>query len=330
MDWLVDPPGLLLFNFDVDSSQLKIEHRQYLHDKAVPRIRWGNSVAVVGIASRTGTKLHNFALSLRRAERTLEALKSEIREGFNARAVQGIGEMKAEAEGYRDNTEDPRFRSVVLLFAPGPTPPFPPGLIKLKPPKVAESSIPEGFEWDYSKINDIASGVSGILELLPWEKLAKLGEFGDIYTALYSGIFGMYDLFHDLKEQNENNGRLEGFWDAFQDMANRYSNPKLSNIPLKAWPELVRPQPHSFPMPDGSVNQREWMDGKREACELVYAMMEEMDRDPKVVNDWHITGKRYLFMLSQQMGGNIAARIHAETDARIMGKGNPYGWPLRK
>ena len=222
------------------------------------------------------------------------------------------------------------FRSVVLLFAPGPTPPFPPALFKLEAPKAAEADIPEGFEWDRGKIVDITSGVSGFLELLPWEKIAQLGEYGDIFATVYSGTMGMYDLFKGVTEQNENNGRLEGFWDAFQDMADRYSNPHLSTTPLKQWPELIKPQPHPFRSPDGSVNQKQWMEGKRDACELVFSMMEYMERKPEVVDGWNITGRRYLFMLSQQMGSNIAANIRKETDKRLFEKGNPYGWPLRK
>src|SRR4051794_28572316 len=168
MDRIVNPPGLLLFNFDVDGSHLKIEHRHYLHDIAVPLINWGNSVAAVGLASRTGTKIHNFAISLRRAERTLEFLQSQVRGGFNARAVQGLGEMKAAAEGYRDNSEDPRFRSVVLLFAPGPTPPFPPALIDVSP-RIPDDLIHEGLPVDVGQINDVATGIAGFMELMPWE-----------------------------------------------------------------------------------------------------------------------------------------------------------------
>ena len=106
---LYNPECLLLFNFDIDSAQLKLEHKEDLRQLIVPPLKFHHGVAVVGLTSRTGTTAHNQELSLRRAQNTLAFLKSEAGSEFDARKAIGFGEMKAKEEGYRPNGEDPRF-----------------------------------------------------------------------------------------------------------------------------------------------------------------------------------------------------------------------------
>ncbi len=262
-DHLHNPECLLIFNFDIDSAQLKIEHKEDLRQLIVPRLKFHHGVAVVGLTSRTGTTAHNQDLSLRRAKNTLAFLRSEAGDEFDARPAIGFGEMKAKEEGYRPNSEDSRFRSVVVLLGEQRVAPFPPNLFDLTPKLPGD--LPEGgFHFELGKSIDVVNGVAQFLELMPWEKLAEFGEKADIYTVVLGNVLGMPLLWRDVHEQNLFNGRVEGFWDAMQSMADQYADPALSKISLKKWPVLRRPTPKPMADRGDDLNHREWMEGRRE------------------------------------------------------------------
>ena len=85
---------------------------------------------------------------------------------------------------------------------------------------------------------------------------------GDIATAVIGPIVGMYLLFKDVDELTEKNGKLEGFWDAMQSMADQYSEPALSTRGLRQWPALVEPVPRpAGPMDGDGLATRHWMEG---------------------------------------------------------------------
>ena len=323
---LHNPECLLLFNFDIDSAQLKLEHKEDLRQRIVPALKFHHGVAVVGLTSRTGTTAHNQHLSLRRAENTLAFLRSEAGAEFDARPAIGFGEMKAKQEGYRPNSEDPRFRSVVILLGEQRVAPFPPNLFDVTPELPGD--LPDGgFHFEPGKSIDVANGIAQFLELVPWEKLAEFGEKADIYTVVLGNVLGMPLLWRDVHEQNLFNGRVEGFWDAMQSMADQYANPALSKISLKKWPMLRRPEPK--PMADGGndLNHREWMDGRREGCDEAWEAIGFMERRPEVKSNWEITGRRYLFMLAQQFGSRVAKSINDLVDTRLKAN-HKEKWPL--
>jgi hypothetical protein len=327
MDRLTNPPALLIFNFETGSAHLNIEHRQYLHEVAVPKLKAGDNVTIIGLASRRGATAHNLRLSQLRAGATFQFLHGEIGPALVAQPTIGVGEMKAKEEGYAPNDNDPRFRSVVLMFGTGPTPPFPPALIDVTPRYPEDSTIPQSFEWDFPKTIDSLNGLAQFLELMPWEKLAAFGENMDLFTAVIGAAIGMPSLWMDVREQNRNNGRLQGYWESFQDMANQYSDPTLSTTPLKQWPVLRQARPRPLPAFDGSLNQREWMEGKQEACETTFEVVQIMERKPEIKEGWEITGRRYLFMLWYRFRNSLADGIHQEVDKRLREKGN-HKWPL--
>jgi hypothetical protein len=74
---------------------------------------------------------------------------------------------------------------------------------------------------------------------------------------------------------------------------------------------------------------KEWMDGKREACEALHAALEFMERKPEVKNNWEITGRRWLFLLSQKFGERVEAEAQAEVNKRLKEKGLGR-WPVIK
>src|ERR1700736_4206073 len=114
----VNPPSLLLFNFDVDVDRLKPEHTAFLRAEAVPKLRAGGSVRVIGLTDRTGGHAHNQALSERRAAHTVDFLRQEVGPSLNLRQISGFGEDAAAREGEKPGTADDRFRSVLVFLSP--------------------------------------------------------------------------------------------------------------------------------------------------------------------------------------------------------------------
>src|SRR5437764_10159120 len=112
-----DPPSLMLFNFDIDGAKLKEEHKAFLRDKAVPALRSGASVSVIGLTDRSGSGAHNKALSDQRVARTVEFLRQEVPTGFALKQSTGFGEEAAAREGEKDGTLDERFRSVLIFLS---------------------------------------------------------------------------------------------------------------------------------------------------------------------------------------------------------------------
>jgi hypothetical protein len=122
----------LLFNFDIDSSVLKPEHRAFLEQNIVSAANanpGGVRVVIGGSADRLGDSGHNVALSNRRIEAVSAFLKQRkpgypwVFVGFG----QGAGESSAERAGDKDDTRDDLFRSVIIeVLTPGrPIPPKP-------------------------------------------------------------------------------------------------------------------------------------------------------------------------------------------------------------
>jgi hypothetical protein len=117
-----NPPSLLLFNFDIDGEALKEEHKVFLRREALPALRAGGGVSVVGLTDRSGSDSHNKTLSDRRVARTIEFLRQEIPTGLNLKQATGFGEAAAAREGEADGSSDDRFRSVLVFLQPAAAP----------------------------------------------------------------------------------------------------------------------------------------------------------------------------------------------------------------
>lgn len=120
------PPSLMLYNFNTDGSELKTEHQEFLKTEAIPTLRAGGSVTLIGLTDRAGSPEHNQKLSEARVASTLTFLKAQVPSGFNVRDdTRGYGEAAAERERERDGTANERFRTVLLFLSDKPTPPDP-------------------------------------------------------------------------------------------------------------------------------------------------------------------------------------------------------------
>ena len=110
-----NPASLMLFNFDIDGDALKVEHIMFLRREAIPKLRAGASVAVIGLTDRKGSVAHNKTLSEKRVARTIEFLRSEVPR-LTVTQSTGFGEAVAAQEGDMDETLDDRFRSVLVFL----------------------------------------------------------------------------------------------------------------------------------------------------------------------------------------------------------------------
>jgi hypothetical protein len=121
----------LLYNFDINSSELKPEHRSWItrtigvHPPPSPGVQvtpqrtikmtW----ALVGLASRTGSDALNWRLAKRRAEAVSTAIWL-LDPGLLPDEIKfGVGEEAARLAGMKDGIEDERWRAVfVRLYDP--------------------------------------------------------------------------------------------------------------------------------------------------------------------------------------------------------------------
>lgn len=318
--------GVIIFNFDVDSAQLKLEHLDMLRSWVVPLLNKRYSISIVGLASRTGKTAHNLHLSQQRADRTLEFLSGEVRNNFNAKNVIGYGDLMAEDAGDRENTEDPRFRAVLILAAPGPTPPAPPPKIDLSSVQV-DGRLPKPDRWDQAGlVVDRVVDVAGFLEQVSWGEVAEaFGKIGIVFQVISSTI-GMPVLWHGVREQNLTNGGMQGFWEAMQDMSNAFSDP---SIPPAKWPPIPVPVPRSFGIPDSflPLNEREWMEGRTEGCRAAYQTVTKAEVEPLMIKKKSYTGRQFLAALAQSYGSNVGEEFHREFDRRLLKKCGKT-WPL--
>jgi hypothetical protein len=326
------PPSLLLFNFDIDSETLKHEHRVGLLDGVVPRLQTGASLSVVGLTSRSGSRGHNRALSGRRAARTLAFLRHEVPNGFVARQVVGFGELKAAQEGQPDGAEDPRFRSVVLFMGRPAEPPPTPETFDLSPESLLVASLFPGSDWLSlaSKIHDVVSGALGFADLVPAAEVAAMGGLLGAGLSVVSLTALMPLTWTSVHDQNIANGRIEGYVDAVRSMADAFASPALPSLPISMWPPLPVPIPRAFsPAELTLVNQREWMQGRREGCALAYEFFRALDRSPLVHKNALVGGRQILGWMRRAQGRDgIKASLMDAVNRRLTATGHP-GWPLR-
>lgn len=122
----------LLYDFDVDSDTVKLEHNHWIRANVMPYRTRTMTDVIIGLASRTGPNAHNMDLSKRRADnvsRQIYLLEPSL---MMTETNVAFGEEAARIAGVRDGVEDARWRGVLItLFDPSTLPvplkPNPPG-----------------------------------------------------------------------------------------------------------------------------------------------------------------------------------------------------------
>jgi hypothetical protein len=183
----------MLFNFDIDGDALKAEHITFLRVEALPALRAGGSVSVIGLTDRRGSAAHNKTLSDRRVARTVEFLRREMPSGLNLKQTTGFGEERAALEGEIDGTLDERFRTVLLFLSPPPGPePIPPGTKILWPPLRPPVVISQLNDNPSAQDLENRSGLRLSTELKALKKVDDVGRVGVCKAKLldFIGIGG--------------------------------------------------------------------------------------------------------------------------------------------
>ena len=313
---LVNPPRLLLYNFDIDASQLKFAHQRALQDSVMPTLRNGGSVSIVGLASRSGTFSHNDRLSLQRAEGVRTFLQKSIPSGFAVREFKAFGERAAQREHQRDGSEDERYRSVVLFLSSGPQPPVP----KMDGSSLQEIPISqfvgtEGVLDTVGKVLDVVSGLGSILNLV---LEAVLVDVAGLAIAALSSVIGMPAVWLESNKFAYQNGQKLGISKAMQQMADAFGDDNLRSKPESGWPPVPHPTP-KFAVPDSGVTvaERSAREGQRKGYEAAWMLIMKMEKQPRTFPlnlkgktiRIRLSGRRFLWLIHRAYGEDVWRKI---------------------
>jgi hypothetical protein len=143
----------LLYNFDIAQHQLKPEHEEWLKYNVTGYLKRGGGIALVGLASRTATDDFNKRLSQRRIDSVIDFLRRESPNNFAVRFQVAMGEGLAEQAGAPDNSEDEKWRGVLIAVSARPTPPPPPKPLPpaALPPPIVERRVYAEFLYMYTQ-----------------------------------------------------------------------------------------------------------------------------------------------------------------------------------
>ncbi len=317
-DILSNPSRILLYNFGIDESQLKPEHKAFLTSLVAPTLKNGGSVSIVGLASRSGSFRHNDRLSLCRAESVRTFLEHTVRNGFPIREFKSFGERKAKLDGVRNGVEDERYRSVLLFLSTSPKPPEPvlddSVIHEIQLPNIGKS---EGILDYIGQGIDVTTGGAAIINLVVDSVLLDVG--GTLLGAL-GNVLAMPAVWLEANKFARNNGQKLGFSKALQEMADVYSDYDLRLTPESQWKALPHPVPKFGPLSDASVTvaERSARVGTREGYEAAWRFISQMDRSPRIISGnvnhkpvkFRVSGRAFLWWLRQRYQEDLWRKVH--------------------
>jgi hypothetical protein len=342
LDNIGGPRKLLLYNFDVDGDNLKPEHQAALRQMVVPRLSTGGSVAIIGLASRTGSYGHNQRLSERRARNVFSFLQANVPggnfpvKGFTASGKQvsgptGWGELKAKDEGERNGTEDRRFRAVCIVLGDGQRTPDPIGVF----PDLKELSVDfSGGSLDTAakvldtagKILDTISSAGGVVGLA-----VEAAMFEVVNTAIgvVATIIGLPGVWLSGNVLAQKNGFITGFSTAMEEMAAKFDDYDLRDLPENKWPAVPHPRP-KFALPDSQVTvaERSANEGIRNGYEKAWLMITTMDKKPQEFTallkgkklSVKMSGRALLYLLQQKFRSDVKSQVRRIIEAKLNAK----------
>ena len=181
-----------------------------------------------------------------------------------------------------------------------------------------------------SKIHDVVSGALGFADFVPSaEVAATAGLVGMGLTGLSLAAL-MPLTWSGVHDQNIANGRIQGYVEAVQSMTDAFASPALPSLPVSMWPPLPMPTPRPFsPAELTLVNQREWMQGRREGCTLAYELFRALDRSPLVHKNALVSGRQILGWMRRTQGRDgVKIWLMEAINRRLTATGHTR-WPLR-
>jgi hypothetical protein len=323
-----------LFNFDIGGDRLKVEHQGAIADHVLRALRFAGSVSIFGFASRSDSPEVNTPLSERRARNTLAFMQGKLPRPFNSH-VRAWGENWARYEGQPDRSEDPRYRSVVIYYHHDDTP---------DPPREVPDfgvTVPGSLEVPDMPVLDslgaILEAISalGELSIFVTGSLAVFLEGAGLVTGVVGTALSLPAGWLSADRCARFNGACEGFWEAMQFMANRFSSSRLQETPLARWPRIPDP-------PRRRINvevavDREFNEGLREGRDLAWDHIRRLQRRPQrrqVTIDGRrttveVSGRVFLALMWRQHGDpGLKRELRRQVDERLRRRGLPP-YPLR-
>ena len=248
-DWTV-----LLYNYDIEGTKLKNEHKSFLTANIVPLLKAGCGVSILGQASTTGTATLDVGISKARVEDLLNNLRQWVVAPFPLGRLEGKGKSMALAITGRDNVEDEAWRGVWLRVWDKQYPPPDLGGGNINPniqaggPGIGKISDSLDIIGGVVTIADLGIDVAATYSTIGALSAASTATgIGGLILASLSAIIGMPAIWATTDATAELNGRIQGYADAMQDMAEQYQDNSLDRKPVKQWPAIQQPTPRRWP-----------------------------------------------------------------------------------
>ncbi len=290
------------------------------------RLEYGFDITIIGMASRSRSDEYNQHLSELRAVATQLALEEVTNDKIKVRVQDGIGELAAKNENIADGEEDQRFRAVLVLIHSNETIDFP-KVFNISPQDFVNIDKILG-KTDYSDIVskgiDIAGFALTIAEKFP--KIAGIASKAGGFVDFASAALTMPMIWWGTSKQNEFNGKVLGYMEAFEDLSSQFSSKIVENKSSKEWPEIKKPQPRPFNKSEpNDLNHRQLMAAKQEGIDLAFAFVMSLEKKPKKFNGKVIGGKEFLRNLSYTHGEKVGEAMKKEINKILLReKGSTY------
>src|SRR5208283_3278833 len=175
---------------------------------------------------------------------------------------------------------------------------------------------------------DIAATYSSIAGLAAAGTVTGVG---GLILAGISSIIGMPVLWANTDALAEFNGRVQGYADAMQDMAEQYKDDSLDRKPVKQWPAIQRPAAHIFNPVPSSIAEQFWRQGQRKGCAEAYLDILKMEANPVDVDATvngkpqkiKANGKLVLRALWVSTKGNVGVKMVTQVNDMLKKQGKP-------
>jgi hypothetical protein len=345
---------VLFYNFDINGTQAKSDYDGLIDHKICEMLNNGCTATVLGLASTTYNREWNFHLSRLRAlsvvDRIVGAmrfresnplvhrppihtgytvdLQTALRNDAGIRNITWNGKDTALRWGVADNEESSLWRGAIVDVWDRASPPpvtrlmdvvYQPGL-----PDLGGSFLPDALQF-----LDEASWIESLA-------LADFIPFVDIALTVIDTLAALPAAWATGDKLAFQNGEIEGYNEAMQDMADAYGDRALDRRPESTWPPIPRPQPHTTVVPQASVSLQKWQDGQRSGCDKAYKQVQDMDRAPKMTTlrsldgterRRRLTGKLWLHWMKLKYRSNILGFLAGQWNDYLTSNGHGK-WPM--
>jgi hypothetical protein len=210
----------------------------------------------------------------------LKFLRAEGGSKFFVNKNAGRGKQAALAITGVDNKEDEKWRTVWVRVWTKTNPPPDIGVAVNPSVPLPKNPLISEFSDDLS----LVGGVLSIVDLgIDFAGLAAAGivtGVAGLALTVVGGIIALPALWASVDALAEANGKMQGYADAMQDMAEAFSDNALDRKPVRDWPAIPEPKPH---LPSGSAPSTAaqfWRQGQQWGCNQARIDVLQMQAKP--------------------------------------------------